>query len=303
LSRSASSPARIHALLIAAGLAAVALGCAAVEHARDTQAYVGRTLAAGHGDGAARLAAEARLDATLRDYLAEHGRPDYLRVMGRQKVYLFYTRSDAAVMFERELATSRVTELGRIPGSMLELLPPAEARRISTQRAEQGRRAKARARAQARARPAPAAPSPGAGSYFGAFDAKQIVERMTPPMTAADPGVRSWRQSRTANGTRSFAAKVGGTQYEVRPDRVVMSSAIAAKRRSLPTSARLGVTRVNQAIFAQRADSITDAVIPLAERVSKDPSGRTRFDKRIAGRTVRIARDPRRGQLVYSVHP
>jgi hypothetical protein len=301
LSRSASSPARIHALLIAAGVAAAALGCAAVEHARDTQAYVGRTLAAGHGDGAARLAAEARLDPALRDYLAEHGRPDYLRVMGRQKVYLFYTRSDAAVMFERELATSRVTELGRIPGSMLELLPPAEARRISAQRAERGRREKARARAQAR--PAPAAPSPSAGTYFGTFDAKQIVERMTPPMTAADPGVRSWRQGRTANGTRSFAAKVGGTQYEVRPDRVVMSSAIAAKRRSLPTSARLGVTRINQAIFAQRAEAITDAVIPLAERVSEDPSGRTRFDKRIAGRTVRIARDPRRGRLVYSVHP
>jgi hypothetical protein len=269
---------------------ALVLGCAAVEHARDTRAYVGRTLAAGRGDGAARLAAEAKLDATLRDYVAEHGRPDYLRVMGRQKVYLFYTRRDAAVMFERELASSRVTELGRIPGSMLEMLPPAEARRLSEQRAERGRRAKARARAQARARPAPAAPSPGAGSYFGAFD-------------AADPGVRGWRQSRLADGRRSFGAKVGGTRYEVRPDRVVMSSAISAKRRHLPTSARLGLSRVNQAIFALRAEAVTDIVVPLAERVSKDPSGRTRFDKRIAGRTVRIARDPRRGQLVYSVHP
>jgi hypothetical protein len=284
-------------------VAALALGCAAVEHARYTRAYVGRTLAAGHGEGASRLAAEAKLDATLRDYVAEHGRPDYLRVMGRQKVYLFYTRRDAAVMFERELASSRVTELGRIPGSMLELLPPAEARRLSGQRAEQGRRAKARARSQARARPAPAAPSPGAGSYFGAFDAKEIVERMTPPMTAADPGVRGWRQSRLADGRRSFGAKVGGTRYEVRPDRVVMSSAISAKRRRLPTSARLGLLRVNQAIFALRAEAVTDIMVPLAERVSKDPSGRTRFDKRIAGRTVRIARDPRRGQLVYSVHP
>jgi len=84
---------------------------------------------------------------------------------------------------------------------------------------------------------------------------------------------------------------------------VPMSSAISAKRRHLPTSARLGLSRVNQAIFALRAEAVTDIVVPLAERVSKDPSGRTRFDKRIAGRTVRIARDPRRGQLVYSVHP
>lgn len=294
---------RIRARLLAASLAAAALGCAAVEHARDTRAYVGRTLSVRHGDGAARLAAESKLDPTLRDYVARNGRPDYLRVMGRQKVYLFYTRRDSAVMFERELASSRVTELGRIPGSMLELLPPAEARRIAEERAERTRRAKAQAKARARSRPAPAAPSPSAGAYFGAFDAKQIVERMTPPMTAADPGVRSWRHSRTANGTRRFAAKVGGTRYEVGPDRVVMSSAISAKRRSLPTSARLGLTRVNHAIFALRAEAITDAMIPLAERVSKDPSGRTRFDKRIAGRTVRIARDPSRGRLVYSVHP
>jgi len=282
---------------------ALALGCAAVEHARDTSAYVGRTLAAGHGDGAARLGAEAKLDPTLRDYVTEHGRPDYLRVMGRQKVYFFYTRSDTAVMFERELAESQVTELGHIPGSMLKLLPPAEAKRISEQRAERGRRAKVRARAQARARPAPAAPAPGAGTYFGAFDAREIVERMTPPMTAADPGVRGWRQSRLADGRRSFAAKVGGTRYEVRPDRVVMSSAIATKRRSLPTSARLGVSRVNQAIFALRAEAVTEVVLPLAARVSKDASGRTRFDKRVAGRTVRIVRDAKRGRLVYSVHP
>jgi hypothetical protein len=115
--------------------------------------------------------------------------------------------------------------------------------------------------------------------------------------------VGGWRESRLPNGGRRFTAKAGSTRYEVRPDRVAVATEMSAKTRRLSGTARLAVTRVNAAIFGVRASAVTEATLPLAEQVSKDRSGRTRFSKRIHGRTVQITRIPAKGTFVYSIHP
>src|SRR5258706_52824 len=107
-------------------LATVALGCAAVEHGYKAQEYAGVPLQPSKGRGAERFAAELQMDETLASYVSEHGRPDYYYIVDRQKLYFFYTGSDGAAMFERILMEpSQVTDLGRIPGSLLKMLPEA----------------------------------------------------------------------------------------------------------------------------------------------------------------------------------
>ena len=118
-------PPPAHRLRIASALA---IGCAAVEHGYKAQQYAGVPLAPTKGRGGERWKAELQLDETLAGYVAEHGRPDYFYIVDRQKLYLFYTGTDKAAMFERILMEpSHVTELGRIPGSLLKLLPAADA--------------------------------------------------------------------------------------------------------------------------------------------------------------------------------
>jgi hypothetical protein len=298
--------------LTLAGAACLVLACTAIEHGYETANYANRALATRGVDGAHRLQAEADLDGTVRNWIRDHGRPEYLYVVGRQKLYFFYTERDEAVMFEREfIARSKATELGRIPGHLLRNLPPKERERLVARRNRATRTAKARARARrsrARAVPpsrsAPAARAPGAsGAYMSTFDLEEIVQRLRPPLTAADPGVRGWREGRLSDGRRRFTARAAGVRYEVRPDRISAVADMSAKTRHLSAAARLAVTRVNAAIFGVRADAVSDATLPLAEQVSKDRSGRTRFARRIQGRTVQITRVPARGTFVYSIHP
>ncbi len=292
-------------------LVGLALGCAAVEHGYKAQQYAGVPLAPTQGRGAQRFQAELQLDETLANYVSEHGRPDYFYIVDRQKLYFFYTDTDRAAMFERILMEpSQVTELGRIPGSLLKLLPEATRERVEARRTHQQQHAQAKARrahariarsAPRRAASGPAAIAPG-GGYIGGFEVSEIVARMQAPRTAADPGVSDWRESRVRGGV-AYTARVGRTQYEVGPERVALTVSVPASRGDLPGSARLAIERINDAIFAAKAQAVTDQMIGLAERAVADRSGRTSFAQRVAGRTIRIGRRADAGVFAYSIHP
>lgn len=296
---------RVRPLLPALLVALAGLGCAVLDHHLQADRYMGRPLSTRSGAGAERLASEIRIDPTIAEYVAEHGRPDYLYLASHTKIYIFYLASDGAALFERPLiAQSRLTELGRIPGSLLDLLPRAERERLLARRSRTARSAQSKARAARRrmARNAPAARAPG-GSTLSHFPAAQIVERMRPPLTAADPGVSGWHDARLRSGGRVYTAKVGGTRYEVRSDRVAFTVPLSSASRHLPTSARLAIQRVNNAIFGARSKAVTDLMVGLAERAAADRSGRTQFARRVSGRTIRVGRNVGSGVLAYSVHP
>ena len=108
---------------------AVALGCAAVERNVKSQQYAGVPLSPTKGRGAERFwQAELPVRRRSFNYVSEHGRPDYFYIVDRQKLYLFYTHTSNTSMFERVLMEpSQVTEPGRIPGSLLKLLPGGDA--------------------------------------------------------------------------------------------------------------------------------------------------------------------------------
>jgi hypothetical protein len=291
-------------------LLALALGCASFEHGYKAQQYAGVPLVPTKGRGAERWPAELQQDETLASYVAQHGRPDYFYIVDRQKLYLFYTGSDEAAMFERVLMEpSQVTELGRIPSSLLKLLPPETQNQVEARRASEQRRAQAKTqRAHARiARSSPhrasaAAAIPPGGNYIGGFEVEDIVARMRTPRTAADPGVPDWRASRVRGGT-AYTARVGRTQYEVGPERVAFTVAMPAAGGDLPGAARLAMERLNDAIFAAKAEAVTRQMTQLAERAAADRSGHTSFSKRVAGRTIQIGRQMDTGVFVYSVHP
>jgi hypothetical protein len=286
----------------------IALGCAAIEHGYKAQQYAGVPLQPTKGRGAERFPAEVQLDETLANYVSEHGQPDYFYIVDRQKLYFFYTETDRAAMFERILMEpSVVTELGRIPGSLLKMLPEATQEQVGARRAGEQRRAQTKARhahaqiARTTASGSPAAIAPG-GNYIGGFEVDDIVARMRAPRTAADPGVPDWHESRVRGGI-AYTAKVGHTQYEVGPDRVAFTVSLSASRAQLPSSARLAMERINDAIFAAKAEAVTKQMMELAERAVADRSGHTSFAKRVAGRTIRIGRRTDTGVFAYSIHP
>jgi hypothetical protein len=293
-------------------LVVCALGCAAIDHGYKAQQYAGVPLSPTKGRGAERWPAELQLDETLRSYVSDHGTPDYFYIIDRQKLYIFYTGTDKAAMFERILMEpSQATELGRIPGSLLKLLPETTRNEVEARRANVQQRAQTKARRASEriahgsrrtvGSSAAAAIAPG-GQYVGGFEVSDIVARMRAPRTAADPGVPDWHASRVRGGT-AYTAKVGRTEYEVGPERVAFTVYLSASRAELPGSARLAIERINSAIFAAKADAVTNQMMDLAERAVADRSGRTNFSQRVAGRTIRIGRSLESGVFVYSVHP
>lgn len=288
----------------------VMLGCAAVEHGYKAQEFAGRPLSPKNGAARVRFQAELQHDPTLATYTAKHGRPDYFFIVDRQKLYFFYIAGDRAAMFERVLMEPSVaTELGRIPGSMLKMLPgkvraQVEARRTAKQRNAQktAKRTRARIARQPQRAPSPAALAPG-GVYIGGFEPSAIVARMRAPLTAADPGVQGWKTTRLRGGKTAYTAEVGRTKYEVRDERVAFTVFISASRGQLPGSARLAIKRVNDAIFAAKAGAVTQKMMKLAKKAAADRTGRTAFSLRVAGRTIRLGRRVRDGVFAYSIHP
>ncbi len=287
--------------------AVVALACKTVEHGLTIEAYAKRPLAIESEDGARRFAMESAFDPTVRAFSASHGKPDYLYVEDRQSLYFFYTSTDSAAVFRRDfIARSEVKSFGQIPGNLLKLLPAASRERVLASRAR--RTAKAlrgtgQRRRRARGPAALALSADGTGWSRRHFEVAAIISRLRTAITAADEGISGWRRVPGPDGVEQRRAESDGIRFEVRPDSVTAMTAIASGPSATPLRARRAYTRINRAVFGTRAQHVNQIVASLAERVSRDPSGKTRIAQRIAGRTVRIHRLPSGGWWVYSVHP
>ena len=277
-------------------------GCAAWDHAMQARDVAGRPLDVRSAEGRQRLDMEASFDASVAEFLARESKPDYLFVESRARLYFFYVKSDRVVMFERDLQESQVSDLGRIPGSLLRKLPDAVRQQLIARRKAASKRAKVAHARRAQAQPVPAKAASG-GAYFGAFDVEALADRMRDQPTAADPGVRTWKRSTLPDGRRRLFAKKAGNRYEVRPDSASVAGNAGPKTRSLPRSLRLGIARVNRAVFQNKAEAVSRAVLPYVKKVLADPSGRTRVTRRVEGRTVKIERRPADGIVIYSLHP
>ena len=236
------------AILRTACVLALALGCAQIDHGYKAQQYAGVPLEPSKGRGAERFAAELQMDETLASYVAEHGRPDFFYIVDRQKLYVFYTGTDKAAMFERVLTEpSQVTELGRIPGSLLKLLPEQTRAQVEARRASGQRQAQTKAR-RAHARIARNVPASGRRPILivrpatrcaklvfpersaTARSARLVIESVTacafaakiasftrPIASRAEPG----RSARDAGTDTVNATRSGLTSYFVRPTRAV----------------------------------------------------------------------------------
>ena len=130
-----------------------------------------------------------------------------------------------------------------------------------------------------------------------------MVTRLRTPLTAADSGVGGWQGETLPDGSSRRSTRFAGAVYEVRADRITISAPIATRAVRTPEAVRTGLVRVNNAVFGANAPSVSRFVAQVAERVCADASGRTQVTRRVAGRTVRIARVPASGVLVYTVTP
>jgi hypothetical protein len=297
-------PTTPHWIAVFAASALLFAGCETVEHGRQVAAIAGVSLATAGPPGSDRLAVEIDYDSAVRASVRSYGRPEYLHVVDRDNLFLFYTQANRVVQIERNLIPpGKVTEYAPIPGQLLKLLPQAEIERaVARLRAK-----KARRRAAPRApttRPLPAARAPAAADVsrtLNRFDLETLIDRFRKPLSAADPGVQGWRLQTLADGTRSGFARTGSLEYRIRSNSVSVTSKIGARARETPAAIRLGYYRVNRTVFGTRAHAISKQVGGLVARVAADPSGRTRVARRVAGRTIQIARDTRRGVLIYRI--
>ena len=136
---------------------------------------------------------------------------------------------------------------------------------------------------------------------FRSFDPSRIVTRLRTPLSAADPGVTQWQRGHMRDGKPARVATAGTVRYVVRSEVISVSVPIAPRRREAPSTANHAIYRINNAVFGTRAVGIERRIEPLVSRVAADTSGRTRFHRPIAGRTVSVSRDPEAGLLIYSV--
>lgn len=289
----------------AIGAAALLLcGCETIEHGRSADEVADRTLATGEPTGAERLQAEIDYDSAVSETVRDHGRPEYLRVVDRDTLFLFYTDLDRVVQIRRNMIPPGVaTEFAPIPGHLLKLLPSAAVERNQAQRrARRARRASARHTSKAVAPPAARAPAASeTGRTLNRFDIETLVERFRKPISAADPGVGGWRMVSLADGSRAALARSGKAEFRIQSNTVTVASPIGTNTSKTPSSLRSGYYRVNRAVFGTKSHTISRKVAPIVASVAGDPSGRTRVARRVAGRTVMVFRDTRRGLLVYRV--
>jgi hypothetical protein len=291
---------RITTLAALAAGALLLCGCGTIQHGRATSDVAGRTLATNARLGSERLASEVDYDLSVSAAVRSHGRPEYLHVVDRDTLILFFTEINRVVLIERNLIPPGVAkEYSPIPGHFLKLLPKDE---IAKNQARRKARKTTRRRSKAAAPPAARRPSSGdTARTLNRFDIEMLVQRFRKPISAADSGVQGWRTGKLANGSRTAVARTADTEYRVSSNSVSISSRIGANPRKTPAGLRMGYYRVNRVIFGTRAHAISDLVAPIVASVARDPSGRTRAAKRIAGRSVQIFRDPTNGLLVYRV--
>jgi len=213
---------RKRAVLAAAALVWLGASCVSYEHARSVGDYAERLLPARSTEGAERLAVEAQYDSAVRQFLKTHGEPKYLYVADRSRFYLFYPERDMVASFQRGLLPpAEVSKLDRIPGSLLKLLPGAEAQQLLRRRAVRAAQAPPPRKVIQRPRP-PRAPAPAQPPAHGgmeltiaAFDVAEISARLRRPVSAADAGVSGWRQMTGKDGRAGRSGSAGSVRYVV----------------------------------------------------------------------------------------
>ncbi len=94
-------------------------------------------LPASVGPGAERLAIESAYDKRVREYVEDHGVPDYIYVVNRQTVHLLYLREDTIASFTRGfMPDSDVAVRSGIPDEMLELVSTEDRSNVLASRGE-----------------------------------------------------------------------------------------------------------------------------------------------------------------------
>ena len=86
-------------------LALATAGCTAMKHGASLSRYQGQVLRADRGGGEERLELEMGYDATIRNWVGQHGWPDYLLVESAKTVLLIYVDEDRVVRFQRGWTT------------------------------------------------------------------------------------------------------------------------------------------------------------------------------------------------------
>jgi hypothetical protein len=284
-------------------------GCSTFDHAKDTREVVGRSLDVASPEGARRLALEKQYDSAVVEIATRMGDPNWIHIVSRDQIYLYYTEKDQLVVISRPMVPpGEVRRYEQIPGFLLNLLPQLTVDAVVAKREADRRAAKRDAkpkrarRARRSASPAAIAPEPDSAVSFLNFDPDRIVRRLRTPLSAADPGVTEWRSGRLPDGTHAKVATTGTTRYLVRGEAVSVSASIPPRGRSASARTRHAIHRLNQAIFGTRASAVDRRVEPLVSRVAADTSGRTEVRRRVAGRTVSLTRDTSRGLIIYSIH-
>jgi len=281
--------------------------CNTVQHGYHIDEVVGRSLATATPEGKARLALETEYDSAVRKIVARKGQPEWLHIVSRDEIYLYFTSRDEVVVITRPMVPpGEVRIYERTPGFLLKLLPRSTVDAVVASRKPASGRSRTRAKASStRGRaPPPAAIDRNRNDHsvtFQNFDPHRIVARLRTPLSAADPGVSQWHAERLSNGKSARMATVGTTRYVVGHESVSVSAPIAPRRREAPSRTSQAIYRVNQAVFGSAADEASRRIAPLISRVAADTSGRTRIRRRVVGRTISVMRDTQRGLLIYSV--
>jgi hypothetical protein len=128
---------RFWVFIAATGVLAPGLGCSGWRHGATLAQYEGLLLSAAPSSaGAERLRIEMAYDPTLRAFVAQHGRPDYIYVADRFSVQLTYLDADRVVLFQRAAisAKSHFTVTPGIPAGLLNRLTPADQARVRARR-------------------------------------------------------------------------------------------------------------------------------------------------------------------------
>jgi hypothetical protein len=310
--RARTRSARCIGALLAAAL--TLCGCKSLGLGYSAAEVAGTSLSTATPAGEQRLQIETEYDSAIQELISRLGRPEYLHVIDRENLYLFYTELDrVAVVTRFVLPPGDVQIFERTPGYILKLLPQPALDGILARRETRDRAKRAEARvkrlasepvAPKRGQSPPAARAADAGQTgvrFSDFDPKLIVDRLRSPLSAADPGVSGWRHAQLVDGTPKRIATAGSVRYQVGTDTVSVATPIAPSVRTTSPSARHGVYRLNQAVFGTRGHAVDEHMNPLVAQVVSDPTGKTRVVRRVAGRTVSVSRDPKRGFLIYAI--
>jgi hypothetical protein len=279
-----------------------------MEHGRSAKALANQTLSTTTSAGQEQLRIETQYDSAIANLVTRYGRPDYLHIVNRDKLYLFFNELDSVALIERALVPPGEVKLfRRTPGFLLKLLPTGAANALLSKRKSSHKNVVRRsptqgskARSQS-ARPASRAPTTPSLS-LNKFDSSAIVARLRAPLSAADPGVSNWNFGRWPNGSIAQIADDGSTRYQIGPDSVIVRTRIRSSRHRSTEGIERGAYRLNRAIFGTRASAVDREVKPLITRVAADSSSqRSQLSTRVAGRTVLITRDPKQGFLFYTI--